>query len=176
MMEIGQPIALEKLEALLANVDRRAGSATSPSAKARMYNLAGDLCFDAQQPERAAAYYGHAVNTHISADQYDSAVVICKKLIALTPASARLAYAAAWLATTRALVGEVRRRMQKYADAADNAGLGKLARRQRVGLAEMSSAEEVLDAIAQDLARMGNDVSAEWIYGQLNRMNGKPAA
>src|SRR5688500_15001377 len=100
MMEIGQPIALEKLEALLANVDRRANSATSPSAKARMYNLAGDLCFDAHQPARAAAYYGHAVNTHIGADQYDSAVIICKKLIALIPATVRLNYTLAWVGTT----------------------------------------------------------------------------
>ena len=67
MTELGPTLDLEKLEALLANVDRRIAASASPSAKARMYNLAGDLCFDAHQPERALVYYEHAVNTHVSA-------------------------------------------------------------------------------------------------------------
>jgi hypothetical protein len=74
------------------------------------------------------------------------------------------------------MIGEARRRIAGYADAAEGAGLSKLARRQHVGLAEMTSAEQLLDTIAQNLARLNGEVSADWIDGQLNRMNGKPAA
>ena len=70
MREMVQAIELNKLETLLNNVERRALTATSLEQKARVYNLAGDLCFDALQPERALRYYQQAIDVHISADQY----------------------------------------------------------------------------------------------------------
>lgn len=176
MMELGPTLDLEKLEALLANVDRRIAASVSPSAKARMYNLAGDLCFDAHQPERALVYYEHAVNTHVSADQYDNAITICKKLVTLTPHTVRMAYAAAWLAATRGLIAVARRRIADYTKAAEKAGLGKLARRHQLGLAELSSTDELLDVIGQNVTRLGGQISAEWMRGQLQPMNGLPAA
>lgn len=176
MKEMGQPLEGDKLEALLANVERRARVSTSPSAKARMYNLAGDLCFDAHQPDRALVYYGQAVKAHVSADQYDHAISICKKLIALSPHTVRMHYTVTWLTSMRGLIAEARRSIAEYSVAAERAGLGKLARRHSLGLTEMTNAEELLDAIADNVARLGDNVSADWIHGQLNRMNGKPAA
>lgn len=170
MKEMVQSIELNKLETLLTNVERRAASATTADQKARVYNLAGDLCFDANQPERALSYYELAINTHIGADQYDNAIIICKKLVALTPQTVRVRYTLAWLTSTRPVIAEARRRIEEYADAAERAGLSNVARKHLVGLAEMTSATEVLDAIAENLLRLGDAVSADWIYGQLNRM------
>ena len=176
MKEMVQSVELDKLEALLANVERRAAAATSLLQKARVYNLAGDLCFDANQPERALSYYELAITTHISADQYDSAITICKKLVALTPQTVRVRYTLAWLTATRGLLDEARVRIEEYANAAENAGLSKLARKHLVGLAEITSAAEVLDAIGENLLRLGDAVSADWVYGQLNRMNARLTA
>jgi hypothetical protein len=176
MKELGPTLELEKLEALLANVDRRIAASTSPSAKARMYNLAGDLCFDAYQPERALAYYEHAVNTHVSADQYDHAITICKKLVMLTPHTVRMGFALGWLSATRGLIGVARRRIAEYTKAAEKAGLGKLARRHQDGLADLSHTDELLNVVGQNVMRLGDQVSAEWMRGQLHPMGGLPAA
>lgn len=174
MKEMVQTIELQQLETLLTNVERRAASQSSPIQKARMFNLAGDLCFDANQPERALGYYEQAISTHIEADQYDSAINICKKLVALTPQTVRVRYTLAWLTTTRGLIGDARKRVEEYASAAEAAGLTRIARKHLVGLAEITSASEVLEAIADNLMRLGDDISADWIYGELNRMGAAP--
>lgn len=172
MKEMVQSIELKELETLLTNVERRAATATTSAQRARVYNLAGDLCFDANQPERALTYYELAINTHIAADQYDSAITICKKLVALTPETVRVRYTLAWLASTRPVIADARKRIEEYAAAAEAAGLSNVARKHLVGLSEMTNAADVLDAIAENLLRLGDSISADWIYGQLNRMGG----
>ncbi|HET9441083.1 MAG TPA: hypothetical protein VFO52_12980 [Longimicrobiales bacterium] len=176
MKELVQAIELTKLEALLSNVERRAQSATSLEQKARVYNLAGDLCFDAQQPERALRYYQQAISIHISADQYESATQICKKLIALTPETVQTRYTLAWMTGTRGFVEEARKRIEEYVRAAERAGLTRLARRHLLALAEITTAAEVLDAINDNLHRLGRDVTAEWVAGELDRMQGRMSA
>ena len=176
MKEIIQAVELPKLEMLLANVEKRALSATSLEQKARVYNLAGDLCFDAQQPERALKYYEQAINVHISADQHDAAIVICKKLVAQTPDTVHMRYTLAWLTAARGMIAEARVRIEEYVRAAERAGLARLARRHLLGLAEMASASEVLEAINDNLTRMGEDVTADWVAGQLDRMLGRLTA
>jgi tetratricopeptide (TPR) repeat protein len=176
MREMVQAIELNKLETLLTNVERRALTATSLEQKARVYNLAGDLCFDAHQPERALRYYQQAIDVHISADQYEHATVICKKLVALTPETVNTRYTLAWLTAARGLISEARQRIEEYVLAAERAGLARLARRHLVSLAEITSAAEVLDAINDNLQRMGPDVTADWVAGQLDRMQGRLSA
>ena len=176
MKELVQAIELHKLETLLTNVERRAHSATSLDQKARVYNLAGDLCFDAHQPERALSYYEQAINIHISADQHDSAIALCKKLVALTPQTVNARYTLAWLTAARGLISEARTRIEDYVRAAERAGLARLARRHLVALAEITSAAEVLDAINDHLLRMGQDVTADWVSGELDRMQGRKTA
>lgn len=176
MRELVQAIELHKLETLLTNVERRAADATSLDQKARVYNLAGDLCFDAHQPERALRYYEQAINIHISADQHDSAIALCKKLLALTPQTVRARYTLAWLTAARGLISEARIRIEDYVRAAERAGLARLARRHLLALAEIASTSEVLDAINEHLLRMGTDVTAEWVAGELDRMQGRMTA
>lgn len=176
MKELIEPIELNKLETLLANVERRAASAASLEQKARVYNLAGDLCFDAHQPERALKYYEQAINIHISADQHENAITICKKLVAQTPDTVRMRYTLAWLTAARGLIAEARLRIEEYVRAAERAGLARLARRHLMGLAEIATAGEVLEAIDDNLSRMGEDVTADWVAGQLDRMQGRKTA
>jgi tetratricopeptide (TPR) repeat protein len=176
MREMVQPIELNKLEALLSNVERRALSATSLEQRARVYNLAGDLCFDAHQPERALRYYHQAIEVHVSADQYEHATLLCKKLVALTPETVQTRYTLAWLTAARGFISEARLRIEEYVRAAERAGLARLARRHLVSLAEITSAAEVLEAINDNLQRMGPDVTADWVAGQLDRMQGRRTA
>jgi tetratricopeptide (TPR) repeat protein len=176
MRDMVQPIELGKLETLLSNVERRAQTATSHEQKARVYNLAGDLCFDAQQPERALRYYEQAIDVYISADQYENATLLCKKLVALTPETVQTRFTLAWLTAARGLISEARQRIEEYVRAAEHAGLARLARRHLVSLAEIASVSEVLEAIDENLQRMGPDVTADWVAGQLDRMQGKLTA
>jgi tetratricopeptide (TPR) repeat protein len=176
MKELVQPLELNKLEMLLVNVERRALSAASHDQKARVYNLAGDLCFDAQQPERALKYYEQAINIHISADQHDSAITICKKLVAQTPDTVHMRCTLAWLTAAIGLIAEAKLHIEEYLRAAERAGLARLARKHLLGLAEIASAGEVLEAINDNLTRMGNDVTADWVAGQLDRMQGRMTA
>ena len=176
MKAITESVDLNKLEMLLANVERRAVSAASLEQKARVYNLAGDLCFDARQPERALKYYEQAISIHIAADHHDSAITICKKLVAQTPDTVHMRYTLAWLTAARGMIAEAKLRIEEYVRAAERAGLGRLARKHLMGLAEIASANEVLDAINDNLKRMGDDVTADWVAGQLDRMQGRLTA
>ena len=56
------------------------------------------------------------------------------------------------------------------------AGLARLARRHLVSLAEITSVAEVLEAINDNLERMGPDITADWVAGQLDRMQGRRTA
>ena len=176
MKELVQPLELSKLELLLANVERRAASAASLEQKARVYNLAGDLCFDAHQPERALKYYEQAISIHIAADHHESAITICKKLVAQTPDTVHMRYTLAWLTAARGMIAEAKLRIEEYVRAAERAGLARLARKHLMGLAEIASASEVLEAINVNLTRMGDDITADWVAGQLDRMQGRLTA
>ena len=176
MPEMAQPNEPNKLEALLNNVERRVLTATSLEQKARVYSLAGDLCFDARQPERALRYYEQSIDVYMSADQYENATLLCKKLVALAPETVQTGYTLVWLTATRGLIAGARQRIEEYARAAEHAGLARLARRQLVSLAEITSVGEVLEAINDNLQRMGSEVTAEWVAGQLDRMQGKLTA
>ena len=167
---------MKALEISLATVERRVAAATSLEQKARVYNLAGDLCYDDQQPERALHYYEQAINSYIGADQHDGAVAICKKLVAQTPATVHMRYTLAWLNGASALITEARVRIEAYVRGAERAGLARLARRHLLGLSEIASAGEVLEAINDNLTRMGDDVTADWVAGQLDRLQGRLTA
>ena|SRR5688572_24914901 len=173
MKELVQAIELHKLEVLLSNVERRAEAATSLEQKARVHNLAGDLCFDAHQPERALHYYEIAINTYIRADQYEHAIGMCKKLIALTPQTVHVRYTLAWLTATRGLISEAKIAIEEYVRIADAAGLTRLARKHLRTLAEIATAAEIVDAIH---ASVGREVTEEWLSTELDRMQGKMTA
>jgi hypothetical protein len=45
-----------------------------------------------------------------------------------------------------------------------------------MALAEITSAAEVLDAINDHLLRMGQDITADWVSLELDRMQGRKTA
>jgi hypothetical protein len=85
-------------------------------------------------------------------------------------------YTLAWLMAARGMISEAKVRIEEYVRAAERAGLARLARKHLLGLAEIASASEVLDAINDNLTRMGDDVTADWVAGQLDRMQGRLTA
>lgn len=161
-----QNVDLQQLESLLENLDIRAAAAEHPDQKARINNLAGDLCFEAGQPERAIAYYEHAINIYIEGEQYNLAALLCKKIVAQTPEALRAYSTLAWLAIVRGLLEEVRQRISEYVRAAESTRMEKLARKQLLSFAKISKAREVLVTIAEALLELEDSASADVVFGQ----------
>ena len=166
MKSVAQNVDLQQLEALLDNLDARAAAADQPDQRARIHNLAGDLCFDAAQPERAIAYYEKSINIYIAGEHYSHAALLCKKIVAQTPEALRAYSTLAWLAIVRGLLEEVRQRISDYVRAAENARLEKLARQQLLNFAKVSKAREVLESIAEALMELEDSVAADAVFAQ----------
>ena len=92
--------SVPNLERVLANMELRALRVLYPDERARIFNLAGDLCFDAGTRERSLAYYGRAIDVHLDAEQHDAAVAVCCKIVRLTPEVVRARCTLAWLLMT----------------------------------------------------------------------------
>src|SRR5688572_12590006 len=167
MKAVHKNVPLTHLESQLHTLDRRIEGAEFLDQKARIMNLAGDLCFDAGQPERALAYYESAINTYAAGAHYDSAALICKKIVALTPEAIRGYSRLAWLAVVRGMLEEARDRIGDYARAAEATGLGREARGELLGMAEMSDASEVLESIGEALLHLDDSVSADAVFGRM---------
>ena len=69
------------LERILANMELRALKGDFPDERARIFNLAGDLCFDAGKRERSLSYYGRPLTStwlpSSSTRRFRSAVKSC---------------------------------------------------------------------------------------------------
>lgn len=166
MKEMTQNVDLQQLESLLENLGARAAAAQHPDQKARINNLAGDLCFEAGQPERAISYYEIAINVYIDGEQYNLAALLCKKIVAQTPEALRAYSTLAWLAIVRGLLEEVRERISAYVRAAESVRMEKLARQQLLSFAKVSKARAVLETIAEALMELADSASADLVFGQ----------
>src|SRR5690606_8149715 len=69
------------LDAILPRMERRGENSLFPSGRARILNLAGDLCFDAGQRERALWYYEQAIDIYLALGMYASVAAVCQKLV-----------------------------------------------------------------------------------------------
>lgn len=167
MKEITHSVDLAQLETLLDNLDQRAAAAEHADQKARIYNLAGDLCFDAAQPERAISYYEKSIDIYIEGEQYNQAALLCKKIVAQTPEALRAYSTLAWLAIVRGLLEEVRGRVTDYVRAAENARMEKLARQQLMNFAKLSKAREVLESIGEALLELEDSINADVVFGSI---------
>ncbi|MGQ0814583.1 MAG: hypothetical protein ACT4O1_08965 [Gemmatimonadota bacterium] len=169
MKPVARNVDLQQLESLLDNLESRAALTDQPDQQARINNLAGDLCFDAGQPERAIAYYEKSINIYIAGEQYNQAALLCKKIVAQTPEALRAYSTLAWLAIVRGLLEEVRQRISDYVRAAENARLEKLARQQLLNFAKVSKAREVLESIAEALLELEDSVGADTVFAQCRK-------
>jgi hypothetical protein len=155
----------DSLEPVLANMELRALKVSFPDERARIFNLAGDLCFDAGSRERALTYYGRAIDVHIGANEIDSAVSVCRKIVRLTPEVVRARCTLAWVALGQGVILEAKQRIADYAHAASSAGQEKAASQQLRLMTEIAANEDVLQSLAEALLEIGDDVGADRAFG-----------
>jgi tetratricopeptide (TPR) repeat protein len=149
------------LESILPRMERRADNSLFPTERARILNLAGDLCFDAGQRERALVYYDQAIDIYLALGMYASVAAVCQKLVRLSPRIVRARCTLAWMAIARGQDGEARERIAEYASAAKPQTDQRLARGHLRMMAEVSESPDVLEAVAEALLALGDDRGAE---------------
>lgn len=152
------------LDAILPRMERRADSSLFPTERARILNLAGDLCFDAGQRERALIYYDQAIDIYLALGMYASVAAVCQKLVRLSPSVVRARCTLAWMAIARGQEREARERIQEYANAALPQEDHSLARGHLRMMAEVSDSADVLHAVGDALRILGDSRGAERAY------------
>jgi tetratricopeptide (TPR) repeat protein len=149
------------LDAVLPRMERRADNSLFPTERARILNLAGDLCFDAGQRERALVYYDQAIDIYLALGMYASVAAVCQKLVRLSPSVVRARCTLAWMAIARGQAREARERIADYANAAAPLTDHRLARGHLRMMAEVADSPDVLQAVADGLLLLGDERGAE---------------
>jgi tetratricopeptide (TPR) repeat protein len=152
------------LEAILPRMERRADSSLFPTERARILNLAGDLCFDAGQRDRALVYYDQAIDIYLALGMYASVAAVCQKLVRLSPSVVRARCTLAWMAIARGQQREARERIADYASAALPQDDHSLARGHLRMMLEVVDTSEVLEAVGDALRILGDSRGAERAY------------
>jgi tetratricopeptide (TPR) repeat protein len=167
MKKAAQPVAEgnSQLESVLANMELRVLKTDYPDERARILNLAGDLCFDGGARERALSYYGRSIDVHLAAAQLDAAVSVCRKIVRLTPEVVRARCTLAWISLSRGVMEEARERVVEYAAAAAAAGQEEQAARHLRHMTDVSDHQEILESLADALMQLGDDVGADRAFG-----------
>lgn len=170
MKEMVDSVGLPQLETLLENLEQRAAKSERPTEQARVYNLAGDMCVDANQLERGLSYYDKAINKYTDSEQYDAAARICEKILALSPASVRPYSTLAWLAIKRGREDDAIKRISQYVGAAELRGLTRLARTfLGKDLLEIAKSDKVLQAIGDGLLQLEDSEGANNAFGRMRK-------
>jgi tetratricopeptide (TPR) repeat protein len=158
-------ISQSSLNAMLRSMEARAKAAEYPDQKARILNLAGDLCFDSGERERALGFYGRAIDLHVTHEQYSAAVAICQKIVRLTPEVVRARCTLAWMAIARGMIQEAQARIAEYKEAAESRGQTRAARAHLLMMAEVIDDRDLLVTIAESLIELGDAQNADRVYG-----------
>jgi tetratricopeptide (TPR) repeat protein len=151
------------LDRVLPAMERRAEQSELAEDRGRILSLAGDLCFDAGQRQRALHYFDRAIDTFLSAGHYGAGVAICQKVVRLTPAVIRARCTLAWLAIARGMLDEARERIRDYAEAATRLEDARLAWGHLRMMAEVCADQSVQETLAEALTRLGDDRGAELV-------------
>jgi hypothetical protein len=151
------------LERVLPAMEQRAEQSPVPEERARILSLAGDLCFDAGQRQRALHYFDRAIDTYLSAGQYANGVAVCQKVVRLTPEVIRARCTLAWMAIARGMLEEARDRIRDYAQAATRLQDARLAWGHLRMMAEVCADQEVQETLADALAHLGDHRGAELV-------------
>ncbi|CAN5730177.1 hypothetical protein BH23GEM10_BH23GEM10_05920 [soil metagenome] len=152
------------LESILPRMERRADNSLFPTERARILNLAGDLCFDAGQRERALIYYDQAIDIYLALGMYASVAAVCQKLVRLSPNVVRARCTLAWMAIARGQAREARDRIAEYASAAAPQPDHRLARGHLRMMSEVADTPDILEAVADALQLLGDRRGAERAY------------
>jgi tetratricopeptide (TPR) repeat protein len=151
------------LPQVLRSMERQAARADFPDMKARIYNLMGDLCFDAGERDQCLEYYGTAIDHYITGQRFDSAAAVCRKVVRIAPHVVRARCTLAWIAIGKGLFSEAQREVTEYATAAERAGREELAREHLRRMAQGSDSE-LRQALAETLLNLGDDEGADRLF------------
>jgi predicted Zn-dependent protease len=152
------------LDSILPRMERRAENSLFPTERARILNLAGDLCFDAGAARAGAGYYDQAIDIYLALGMYASVAAVCQKLVRLSPRIVRARCTLAWMAIARGQPYEARERIVEYATAAKPQEDHRLARGHLRMMAEVADSPEVLQAVAEALLLLGDERGAQRAY------------
>jgi tetratricopeptide (TPR) repeat protein len=153
------------LEETLRDLAERMRWDLEPEQRARLMNMAGDLCFEAGQRERALLYFDACIDLYLIAGRFAASAAICEKLVRLNPEVVRARCTLAWLAIARGLDDEAQRRVEEYGEAALRLERPTVAQRQLRAMAQEVDSEAVLEAIADALLKLGDSISADRVFG-----------
>ena len=165
MIATATPRQVPSLEDELNELAAEMRKNISAEQRARLMNAAGDLCYDDGQRERALLYYDAAIDLYLAASRFAASAAICEKLVRLNPEIVRARCTLAWLAIARGLDDIAARCVEEYGEAATRLERPTVAQRQLRAMAEETDGEEVLEAIAHALLKLGDAVSADRIFG-----------
>lgn len=157
--------AAPNLEEALQDLATQMRQEMSPEHRARLMNIAGDLCYQAGQRERGLLYFDAAIDLYLAAGQFAASASICDKLVTANPQIVRARCTLAWLAIARGLDDEAVRRVEEYGEAALRLERPTVAQRQLRAMAEETDSESVLEGIAHALLKLGDSLSADRIFG-----------
>jgi tetratricopeptide (TPR) repeat protein len=161
------------LEDALQELSRRMQWNLAPEQRARLMNLAGDLCIEAGQRERALLYFDACIDLYLMARRFAAASAVCEKLVRLNPEVVRARCTLAWLALARGLDDEAYRNVEEYGDAAVRLERPGIALQQLRAMAEETDSELVLEAIAHALLKLGDPVTADRVFGMTHPMSSR---
>ncbi|MEX0907074.1 MAG: hypothetical protein WD054_01995 [Gemmatimonadota bacterium] len=153
------------LEDALQDLAERMRGDLDAEPRARLMNMAGDLCYRAGQRERALLYFDAAIDLYLAAARFAASAAICEKLVRLKPDVIRARCTLAWLAIARGLDDDAERRVEEYGEAALRLERPTVAQRQLRAMAEEVDSERVIEAIAHALLKLGDAVSADRVFG-----------
>ncbi|HEX6309923.1 MAG TPA: hypothetical protein VFZ69_17255 [Longimicrobiales bacterium] len=155
----------QDLEESLQELANQMRQEMAPEQRARLMNIAGDMCYSAGQRERGLLYFDAAIDLYLAAGQFAASAAICEKLVRVNPQIVRARCTLAWLAIARGLDDEAVRRVEEYGEAALRLERPTVAQRQLRAMAEETDSESVLESIAHGLLKLGDSVSADRIFG-----------
>ncbi|MGQ0815973.1 MAG: hypothetical protein ACT4O1_16200 [Gemmatimonadota bacterium] len=158
-----------QLERQISDVLMKAELDHVPGADAVAFNVAGDLCQEAGDFDRAVSYYGLAIDAFLRAERWDAAAAICRKILRLSPMAVRTRCTLAWLAIGKGMAGEAQAQIRAYAAAAMRAHREALAVAQLKRMGEAAPNPGVREAVAELLLDLEADRAADYLFGTVYR-------
>ncbi len=137
---------LQRLERMEAEAANAAGAYVGST-----YNRAGDLALRAGDPERAAGYYGRAIDAFLEDGQREAARGVANKIIRVRPGAVRTLCTLTWLDLASRHMATALLHLRDYVAAAKDVDEYALAANQVYAMARIVADPEFLDAAADAL-------------------------
>jgi hypothetical protein len=163
-----------KLDKELAALESQVKGA-SPGYETQFLNRAGNLCVEADQPERALGYYGRAIDAYMESGRFSAAEVLCRKMVQIAPQAVRPRCTLAWLALGKGAAAEgTVAAIEDYVSAAEKGGQIVFAAKQLFMMAEATSDPELRQQLAAFLIQLDAPDKAERVNAMVFKARNSP--